>query len=292
MRMRGRGLSGGGGLVTTNTRQAASLQGGHLRAPPDGASAPPGGKLGGAAPSENVARGAVPGRLPGLAARRKGVLEPAPLVPLSKTGVPMTVTNVPSGRGVIKTSAPRIKHLPAPWKLPVRTNNSSTAPIAAPETASSAPTTPWQLPNTTSLNDQLPKFPYNTELPNKLPKLLKTQQQPTRPDSLQNLVSCTSSRQEQIQREPTTENQTVTTLRSLLDPSLKDTSMASSMAPSPQSDTADLSSLKGIIQVLAVDLLLVVLVIDDGKTADDNVDQIPFPNMPYRVEYFTLEAHN
>ena len=255
--------------MTTNNKQAATLQGGHLRAPPDGASAPPGGKLGGAALSENVARGAVPGRLPGLAARRKGVLEPAPLVSLPKTGVPMTVTNVPSGRGGIKTSAPRTKHLPAPLKLPVRTNNNNntTAPIAAPETASSAPTTPWQLPNTTSnLNDQLPKFPYNTELPNKLPKLLKTQQQPTRPDSLQNLVSCTSSRPEQIQREPTTENQPTTTLGSLLDPSVKDTSMASSLAPSSQPDTADFSSLKGIIQVSVVDLLLVELVMDVGKT--------------------------
>ena len=167
----------------------------------------------------------------------------------------MKATNVSLGRGGTKT-VPRTKHLPAPLKLPVRTN--STAPIAAPETASSAPTTPWQLPSTSCLPDQLPKFPVNNELaglPNKLPKLLKEAQPstPTRPSCLQqDLVSSASRPAEQIPRDLTTdENETGTTVGSLLvDLPVKESSMASpTMAASTQSDTADLSSLKGIIQV-------------------------------------------
>ena len=202
MRMRGRGLS----QVTTNRQTAAAAAlpaGSHLRATPEGAGTPPGSKPGtspggkpggGRPPSENVTRENLPGRLPGLAARRKGVLEPGPL---PKTG--NSVTNAKSvsvGRG----AKSKTKHVPAPLKLPLRSNNvTTTAPIAHPETASSAPTTPWQLP---SLTDQvLPKFPFNNDLaaagnlPNKLPKLLGADSQPstpTRPNCLQDLLNCTN----------------------------------------------------------------------------------------------------
>ena len=250
MRMRDRGLS-----QVTTSRQAATLQAGHLRQPPDGnppagkpGGGPPGGKSGGGPPGETVARGNVPGRLPGLAARRKGVLEPGPL---PKTSASVTATNVSLGRGGGTKTTPRTKPLPAPLKLPLKSN---IAPIAAPETASSAPTTPWQLPSS-CLPNQLPKFPFNSELPglpNKLPKLLGASQPstPTRPDCLQqDLAISTNKPAEEIPGKTTSEKET--TVGSLETP-LKTSSVASptAMATSPQSDTADLSSLKGIIQVL------------------------------------------
>ena len=237
MRMRSRGLSGP--LATSSTsKQAATLQGGPVRAAP-----------GGGARGENVARGGavpVPGRLPGFAARRKGVLEPDPPVLLPKPSAPVTGTNTSLGRGCTKTVA-RTKHLPPPLKL--ATNN--VAPLADPETASSAPTTPWQLPCSTSSPhpppDQLAKFPHN----NDVTKMFKTQQPstPTQPKYPQDLVTSTT-------RQSRSENQQG---NGSLELAFKESASATSpMAVSPQSnsETSDLSSLKSLIQVFTTEHLM------------------------------------
>ena len=242
MRMRSRGLSGP--LATSsNGKQAATLQGGPVRAAP-GAAGNPGAR------GENVARGGavpLPGRLPGFAARRKGVLEPDPPVLLPKpSGAPVTGTNTSLGRGCTKTVA-RTKHLPPPLKL--ATNN--VAPLADPETASSAPTTPWQLPCSTSSPhpppDQLAKFPHN----NDVTKMFKTQQPstPTQPKCPQDLVISTT-------RQSRSENQQG---NGSLELAFKESASATSpMAVSPQSnsETSDLSSLKSIIQVFTTEHLM------------------------------------
>ena len=261
--MRGRGLSRV--LGSTTSRPSTNYQTGHNQTTPDVIDVTSNGvKAGGVGlkrvdSSSGVLRepgkvglkradsrsGAAPERRPGLAARRKGVSEPIANVPTSKEASSTTTATKDT-----KKASNRKKHpVPSPLKLP----SNKTAPIAAPETASSAPTTPWQLPS--SLPEQLPskflnnselagmpskltKFPYNNELvnlPNKLPKLFKTQQPstPTGTNFPEDVFSKTDE-----------EGQSFVPVGSQLEGKEVPTKESHS-----SSEGADLSSLKGLIQV-------------------------------------------
>ena len=268
MRMRGRGLSR---VLGSTTRPSANYQTGQNRTTPDVIDASSNGVKPGGVGLKRVdsgsgsflesgkvglkradsGSGGAPERRPGLAARRKGVSEPIANVPTSKEAS-LTITATKD----TKKASNRKKHpVPSPLKLP----SNKTAPIAAPETASSAPTTPWQLPS--SLPEQLPskflnnselagmpskltKFPYNNELvnlPNKLPKLFKTQQPstPTGTNFPEDVFSKTDE-----------EGQSFVPVGSQLDGKEVPTKESPSAAIShSSSEGADLSSLKGIIQV-------------------------------------------
>ena len=267
--MRGRGLSRV--LGSTTSRPSTNYQTGQNRTTPDVIDVSSNGvKAGGVGlkrvdSSSGVLRepgkvglkradsrsGAAPERRPGLAARRKGVSEPIANVPTSKEASSTTTATKDT-----KKASNRKKHpVPSPLKLP----SNKTAPIAAPETARSAPTTPWQLPS--SLPEQLPskflnnselagmpskltKFPYNNELvnlPNKLPKLFKTQQ-PSTPTG----TNCP----EDVFSKTDEEGQSFVPVGSQLEGKDVPTKEPPSAAISQSSsEGADLSSLKGIIQV-------------------------------------------
>ena len=270
MRMRGRGLSRV--LGSTTSRPSTNYQTGQNRTTPDvidvssngvkvaggvglkrvdsgSGSFPESGKVG--LKRADSRSGAAPERRPGLAGRRKGVSEPIANVPTSKEASSTITATKDSNK-----ASNRKKHpVPSPLKLP----STKTAPIAAPETASSAPTTPWQLPS--SLPEQLPskflnnsdlagmpgkltKFPYNNELvnlPNKLPKLFKTQQ-PSTPTG----TNCP----EDVFSKTDEEGQSFVPVGSQLEGKDVPTKEPPSAAIShSSSEGADLSSLKGIIQV-------------------------------------------
>ena len=270
MRMRGRGLSRV--LGSTTSRPSTNYQTGQDRTTPDvidvssNGVEPAGGfglkradsGSGGSLESGKVGlkradsrSGAAPERRPGLAARRKGVSEPIANVPTSKEAS----STITATKDINKASNRKKHPVPSPLKLP----SNKTAPIAAPETASSAPTTPWQLPS--SLQEQLPskflnnselagmpskltKFPYNNELvnlPNKLPKLFKTQQ-PSTPTG----ANCP----EDVFSKKDEEGQSFVPVGSQLEGKEVPTKESLSAAiPHSPSEGADLSSLKGIIQV-------------------------------------------